>query len=62
MIDQDIAHIERVLLRVSNDVLDNPALPPSYWRDRLRQIKERGPLLQTHLEKINALLRVLDRG
>jgi hypothetical protein len=62
MVDHDLAHIEGVLLRASDDVLKNAALPPSYWRDRLRQIKDGGPLLRTHLEKINALLRVLDRG
>lgn len=61
MVEDDLAHIEHVLLRTSGDVLECTALPPVYWRERLRQIRDSGQLLEPHLEKINALLLVLDR-
>lgn len=61
MVDDDLAHIEYVLLRASHHVLENTALPLAYWRERLRQIRDGEQLMETHLEKINALLLVLDR-
>jgi hypothetical protein len=61
MVEHDLAHIESVLLRASDDVLENTALPPPYWRERLRQIRDGGQLLETQLKRINALLLVLDR-
>jgi hypothetical protein len=61
IVEHDLAHIEYVLLCASNDVLESTALPPVYWRERLCQIKDGGQLLEPHLEKIHALLLVLDR-
>lgn len=61
MVEHDLAHIEHVLLRTSENVLESTALPPIYWRERLRQIRDGGQLLEPHLEKINALLLLLDR-
>jgi hypothetical protein len=61
MVEHDLAHIEHVLLRASNDVLESTALPPVYWRERLRQIRDGGQLLEPHLEKIDTLLLMLDR-
>jgi hypothetical protein len=61
MVERDLAHIEYVLLHASNDVLESTVFPPVYWRERLRQIKDGGQLLEPHLEKIHALLQLLDR-
>lgn len=61
MVEHDLVHIENVLLRASSHVLDSTVLPPVYWRERLRQIRDGGQLLESHLAKINALLLVLDR-
>lgn len=58
---QDLAHIENVLLRVGSDVVGNRVLPPTYWRERLCLIRDGGWLQRPDLEKINALLVLLDR-
>lgn len=40
LIEHDLAHIEYVLLHVSGNVRENRTLPPSYWHERLRQIRD----------------------
>ena len=61
LIDQDIAHIRRVMpLSLSGD-LGGPILPASYWRKRLHQLLDTVHLNKAQLRGIDALLLQLDR-
>jgi hypothetical protein len=40
LIDQDIAHITRVMLPSLHGDLGGPILPSTYWRKRLHQLLE----------------------
>lgn len=61
LIEHDLAHIEYVLLHVSDSVRKNRTLPPSYWQERLRQIRDGGRLQKADLKRIDALQALLDR-
>jgi hypothetical protein len=61
LFEHDLAQIEYVLLHVSDNVRENRALPPSYWHERLRQIRDGARLQKADLLKIDALQALLDR-
>jgi len=60
LIDQDIAHIRRVMpLALSGD-LAGPILPSHYWRKRLHNLLDTGYVNKGQLGEIDSLLRALD--
>ncbi|WP_322105885.1 hypothetical protein [Paraburkholderia sp. J41] len=60
LIDQDIAHIRRVMpLSLSGD-LGGPILPPSYWRQRLHRLLDTGLINKGQLCEIDSLLLIVD--
>ena len=60
LIDQDIAHIRRVMpLSLSGD-LAGAILPASYWRKRLHQLLDTGHVNKGQLADIDSLLIQID--
>lgn len=60
LIDQDVAHIRRVMpLALSGD-FGGPILPARYWRERLHRLLETGHVNKGQLGAIDSLLRLLD--
>jgi hypothetical protein len=60
LIDQDIAHIRRVMpLSLTGD-LAGPILPGSYWRQRLHRLLDTGLVNKGQLSEIDTLLLMLD--
>jgi hypothetical protein len=60
LIDQDIAHIRRVMpLSLSGD-LAGPILPSPYWRQRLHRLLDTGHINKGQLGEIDSLLHLLD--
>ncbi|WP_322062983.1 hypothetical protein [Paraburkholderia sp. J63] len=60
LIDQDIAHIRRVMpLSLSGD-LGGPILPASYWRKRLHRLLDTGHVNKGQLADIDSLLIQID--
>ncbi|MFP6559839.1 hypothetical protein WJ542_16295 [Paraburkholderia sp. B3] len=60
LIDQDIAHIRRVMpLSLSGD-LAGPILPTPYWRKRLHHLLDTGHVNKGQLGEIDSLLHLLD--
>ncbi len=60
LIDQDIAHIRRVMpLSLSGD-MGGPILPAPYWRKRLHRLLETGHVNKGQLGEIDSLLHMLD--
>jgi hypothetical protein len=60
LIDQDIAHIRRVMpLSLSGD-FGGPILPGSYWRQRLHRLLDTGLVNKGQLREIDTLLLMLD--
>ncbi|SAK65123.1 hypothetical protein [Caballeronia ptereochthonis] len=55
--DADIAHLRLVIESSVRD--DHPALPPAYWRRRLKKLVSDGNLLPTQLQQIDELLERL---
>ncbi|MFX1671797.1 hypothetical protein PWR63_05785 [Paraburkholderia sp. A2WS-5] len=56
LLDQDIAHIRRVMpLSLSGD-LAGPILAPSYWRMRLHRLLDTGHVNKGQLADIDSLL------
>lgn len=60
LIDQDIAHITRVMLPSLHGDLGGPILPSSYWRKRLYQLLEAEHLSKAQLCSLDSLLLQLD--
>jgi hypothetical protein len=52
--DADIAHLRLVIESSVRD--DHPALPPAYWRRRLKTLVSGGNLLPKQLQQIDDLL------
>lgn len=60
LIDNEIAHIRRVMpLSLSGD-LAGPIFPASYWRRRLIQLLDAGHVTKGQLAQIDSLLLQLD--
>lgn len=59
--DEDIAHVARVMAPSLRAFRGEPVLPPSYWRKRLQRIQDEFPLTQLQTFQIKHLLGELDR-
>ncbi|MFT0172052.1 hypothetical protein ACLKMY_24080 [Paraburkholderia mimosarum] len=60
LIDQDIAHIRRVIpLSLAGD-LGGPIIPATYWRQRLHGLLDTGHVNKSQLADIDSLLLMLD--
>jgi hypothetical protein len=60
LIDQDIAHIRRVMpLSLVGD-FGGPILPAGYWRQRLHRLLDTGLVNKGQLSEIDSLLLILD--
>jgi hypothetical protein len=60
LIDQDIAHIRRVMLPSLHGDLAGPILPSDYWRDRLNRLLDASHLSHAQLRTVDSLLLQLD--
>jgi hypothetical protein len=60
-IDQDIAHIRRVMEPSLLGDLAGPILPPAYWRGRLNKLLDTGHLSHAQLCAVDSLLLVLNQ-
>jgi len=60
LIDQDIAHIKRVMKPSLCGDFGGPILPPEYWRKRLFCLLEAHHVTKTQLCSIDDLLLQLD--
>jgi hypothetical protein len=61
LIDQDIAHIARVMRPALHGDLGGPILPASYWRQRLHMLLDADFLTKGQLRAIDSLLLQLDQ-
>ena len=61
LIDQDIAHIRRVMRPSLHGDLGGPILPATYWRKRLHQLLDTGSLSHAQLCAVDSLLLQLDQ-
>ncbi|RKF36116.1 hypothetical protein [Paraburkholderia fungorum] len=61
LIDQDIAHIGRVMRPSLHGDLGGPILPATYWRKRLHQLLDTGQLSHAQLCGVDSLLLQLDQ-
>jgi hypothetical protein len=61
LIDQDIAHIRRVMEPSLLGDLGGSILPPAYWRKRLNTLLDAEHLTHAQLCAVNGLLLKLDR-
>ncbi|HEX3635950.1 MAG TPA: hypothetical protein VHV99_10745 [Paraburkholderia sp.] len=59
--DEDIAHVARVMAPSLRAFRGEPVLPPAYWRKRLQRIQDEFPLTQLQTFQIKHLLGELDR-
>jgi hypothetical protein len=60
LIDQEIAHLARVMKPSLCGDLGGPILPPEYWRKRLHALLDLHHVTKTQLTSIDALLLQLD--
>lgn len=60
LIDQDIAHITRVMRPSLHGDLAGPILPAAYWRKRLHELLESEHLSRAQLCALDSLLLQLD--
>jgi hypothetical protein len=60
LIDQDIAHIGRVMRPSLHGDLGGSILPADYWRKRLYQLLDTGNLSHAQLCAVDSLLLQLD--
>jgi hypothetical protein len=61
LIDQDIAHIRRVMRPSLHGDLGGPILSPAYWRRRLHALLDAAHLSHAQLCAVDSLLLQLDR-
>jgi len=61
LIDQDIAHIRRVMEPALRGDLGGPILPPAYWRKRLHALLDAEHLTHAQLCAVDGLLLKLDQ-
>jgi hypothetical protein len=60
LVDQDIAHIRRVMPLSLRGDLGGPILAAPYWRRRLVRLLDAGHVSKDQLAQIDSLLRQLD--
>lgn len=60
LIDQDIAHIGRVMRPSLHGDLGGPIFPAAYWRKRLFQLLDTGNLSHAQLRAVDSLLLQID--
>ena len=60
LVDQDIAHIRRVMPLSLRGDLAGPILGAPYWRRRLVRLLDAGHVSKDQLAQIDSLLRQLD--
>ncbi|MDR6393200.1 hypothetical protein [Paraburkholderia phenoliruptrix] len=60
LIDQEIAHLARVMSASMAGDLAGPILPAAYWRERLHQLLDSQHLTNAQLRSIDVLLLQLD--
>ncbi|WP_341312855.1 hypothetical protein WN982_15690 [Paraburkholderia sp. IMGN_8] len=60
LIDQDIAHIGRVMRPSLHGDLGGPIFPATYWRKRLFQLLDTGNLSHAQLRAVDSLLLQID--
>ena len=58
--DEDIAHVARVMVPSLSAFRGEPVLQPAYWRRRLHRIQNEFRLTETQASQIQHLLRDLD--
>jgi hypothetical protein len=61
LLDQEIAHVTRVMRPSLREFAGGPALPAGYWRRRLYRLLDSGHLTKAQLCSIDDLLLQLDR-
>jgi hypothetical protein len=61
LIDQDIAHIDRVMLPSLHGDLGGAILPASYWRKRLYDLLDAEHLTKSQLCAVDSLLLQLEQ-
>ena len=59
--DEDIAHVARVMAPSLRAFRGEPVLQPAYWRKRLQRIQDEFPLTTLQTFQIERLLGELDR-
>lgn len=59
--DEDIAHVARVMAPSLRAFRGEPVLPPAYWRKRLQRIQDEFALTELQTFQIERLLGELDR-
>ncbi|MFM0155320.1 hypothetical protein [Paraburkholderia sediminicola] len=59
--DEDIAHVARVMAPSLRAFRGEPVLLPAYWRKRLQRIQDEFPLTALQTFQIKHLLGELDR-
>lgn len=59
--DEDIAHVARVMVPSLSAFRGEPVLQPAYWRRRLQRIQNEFRLTETQASQIQHLLGDLDR-
>lgn len=59
--DEDIAHVARVMVPSLSAFRGEPVLQPAYWRKRLERILDACHLTESQRATIGRLLRELDR-
>lgn len=59
--DEDIAHVARVMVPSLSAFRGEPVLQPAYWRRRLQRIQDQAWLTEMQASQIQHLLGVLDR-
>jgi len=61
LVDQDVAHIGRVMRPSLQGDLGGPILPVTYWRKRLYHLLDTGNLSHSQLCAVDSLLLQLDQ-
>lgn len=61
LIDQDIAHIARVMLPSMQTASGVPILPPEYWHKRLSELLDIGGLSNSQFCVIDQLMTQIER-
>jgi hypothetical protein len=61
LIDKDIEHVRTAMLQSLNGIHVNAVLTSAYWRRRLNEMLRLHHLSRAQLDRVDALLTILDR-